>query len=200
MSEQPVQQNYPPVTASSNQTASTQLEFTQAMTDFKVMFPDMDAEVIEAVLRANNGAVDTTIDHLLTMTADNEAEKDSAPHRNHSTTAASATVDHPPAYSGQPPSYQQATNNEAITDDLINLGAAGGLSPHHDSGGSKTSMGSVDLLSDFADVIGASSTNTSTTVNPSSATLEKSPNSGSAGVKHAYSHPKRQEADEQHYQ
>ena len=81
MSEQPVQQNYPPVTASSNQTASTQLEFTQAMTDFKVMFPDMDAEVIEAVLRANNGAVDTTIDHLLTMTADNEAEKDSAPHR-----------------------------------------------------------------------------------------------------------------------
>ena len=39
-------------------------------------------------------------------------------------------------------------------------------------------MGSVDLLSDFADVIGASSTNTSTAVNPSSATLEKSPNSG----------------------
>ncbi len=31
----------------------TQLEFTQAMTDFKVMFPDMDADVIEAVLRAN---------------------------------------------------------------------------------------------------------------------------------------------------
>ena len=54
---------------------AAQLEFTQAMTDFKVMFPDMDAEVIEAVLRANNGAVDATIDHLLTMSADNEAEK-----------------------------------------------------------------------------------------------------------------------------
>ena len=27
----------------------------------QVMFPDMDAEVIEAVLRANNGAVDATI-------------------------------------------------------------------------------------------------------------------------------------------
>jgi hypothetical protein len=57
------------------QSATTQLEFTSAMTDFKVMFPDMDAEVIEAVLRANNGAVDATIDHLLAMTADNEAEK-----------------------------------------------------------------------------------------------------------------------------
>merc|ERR1739844_501582 len=131
MSEQPVQQNYPPVTASSNQTASTQLEFTQAMTDFKVMFPDMDAEVIEAVLRANNGAVDTTIDHLLTMTADNEAEKHPETHRSPSTAVSTASrVDQPPAYSGQPPSYQQATNNEAITDDLINLGGAtGGLSP-----------------------------------------------------------------------
>ena len=81
--QQPVQpqQNFQPVTASSNQTASTQLEFSQAMTDFKVMFPDMDAEVIEAVLRANNGAVDTTIDHLLTLTADNEAEKHPETHR-----------------------------------------------------------------------------------------------------------------------
>ena len=73
--QQPVQpqQNFQPVTASSNQTASTQLEFSQAMTDFKVMFPDMDAEVIEA--RANNGAVNTTTDHLFIMSADNEAEK-----------------------------------------------------------------------------------------------------------------------------
>jgi len=61
---------------------------------------------------------------------------------------------------------------------------------------STSASGSVDLLADFADVLGASST---TSVNPS-ATLEKSPNSGSE-VKHAYSHPKRQEADEQlHYQ
>jgi len=217
MSEQPVQQNsgnFQPVSASTNQTASTQLEFTQAMTDFKVMFPDMDAEVIEAVLRANNGAVDTTIDHLLTMTADNEAEKDPATQGTHSTSAAASSVDQPPAYSGQPPSYQQATNNEAITDDLINLGGAtgGAISPLVsektaliDSGGhsmqtgaatSTSASGSVDLLADFADVLGASST---TSVNPS-ATLEKSPNSGSE-VKHAYSHPKRQEADEQlHYQ
>ena len=43
------------------------------MADFKVMFPNMDNDVIEAVLRSNNGAVDATIDQLLTMTADIES-------------------------------------------------------------------------------------------------------------------------------
>ncbi|KAM3965194.1 CUE domain-containing protein 1 [Aphomia sociella] len=56
--------------------ASTmQLEFTQAMTDFKTMFPDMDDDVIEAVLRANQGAVDATIDQLLAMSTDNQNER-----------------------------------------------------------------------------------------------------------------------------
>ena len=32
-------------------TPATQLEFNQAMTDFKIMFPNMDTDVIEAVLR-----------------------------------------------------------------------------------------------------------------------------------------------------
>ena len=34
-----------------SQQQSTQLEFNQAMTDFKTMFPNMDTDVIEAVLR-----------------------------------------------------------------------------------------------------------------------------------------------------
>lgn len=42
------------------------------MQDFKVMFPEMDTDVIEAVLRSNSGAVDATIDALLTMSTDNE--------------------------------------------------------------------------------------------------------------------------------
>lgn len=49
-----------------------QLEFAQAMSDFKTMFPEMDKEVIEAVLRANQGAVDATIDQLLAMSTDNQ--------------------------------------------------------------------------------------------------------------------------------
>lgn len=53
-----------------------QLDFYQAMADFQHMFPTMDEEIIEAVLRANNGAVDATIDQLLTMNIDNEEETD----------------------------------------------------------------------------------------------------------------------------
>ncbi|XP_014254318.1 CUE domain-containing protein 1 [Cimex lectularius] len=57
------------------QQSTTQLEFHQAMADFKTMFPEMDDDVIEAVLRSNQGAVDTTIDQLLAMSSDNENEK-----------------------------------------------------------------------------------------------------------------------------
>ncbi|KAK3084994.1 hypothetical protein FSP39_022547 [Pinctada imbricata] len=49
-----------------------QLDFYQAMSDFKAMFPTMDSDVIEAVLRSNDGAVDDTIDQLLTMSIDTE--------------------------------------------------------------------------------------------------------------------------------
>ena len=40
------------------------------------MFPDMEAEEIEAVLIANSGAVDATIDQLLAMTNDNNRSED----------------------------------------------------------------------------------------------------------------------------
>lgn len=53
-------------------TSTLQLEFSQAMADFRKMFPDIDREVIEAVLRANLGAVDQTIDQLLAMSTDNQ--------------------------------------------------------------------------------------------------------------------------------
>jgi len=38
------------------------------MNDFRTMFPGLNADLIESVLRANNGAVDHTIDQLLNMT------------------------------------------------------------------------------------------------------------------------------------
>ncbi|XP_062872807.1 CUE domain-containing protein 1b [Trichomycterus rosablanca] len=54
------------------------LEFNQAMEDFKTMFPTMDYEVIECVLRSNNGAVDATIDQLLQMSIDDNGSDDSS--------------------------------------------------------------------------------------------------------------------------
>lgn len=85
--------------------SSNQLEFSQAMTDFKIMFPNMDVDVIEAVLRSNNGAVDATIDQLLTMTADIE---DLPP----STVA-------PPEYSSNTlPTYKEAVRLDSVTEML----------------------------------------------------------------------------------
>ncbi|XP_054022398.1 CUE domain-containing protein 1 [Dryobates pubescens] len=54
------------------------LEFNQAMEDFKTMFPSMDYDIIECVLRANNGAVDATIDQLLQMNLEGSGGDDSS--------------------------------------------------------------------------------------------------------------------------
>ncbi|XP_054713850.1 CUE domain-containing protein 1-like [Uloborus diversus] len=82
----------------------TQLEFRQAMRDFKTMFPEMDEDVIEVVLRSNNGAVDSTIDQLLAMSTDNENE------RLRTELDATENDELPPRYSPStpPPSYNQA--------------------------------------------------------------------------------------------
>ncbi|KAH9423462.1 Cuedc1p [Dermatophagoides pteronyssinus] len=65
--------------SNSSSTASssgvTQLEFNQAMSDFKHMFPDMEEDIIEAILRANNGVVDTTIDQLLQINNETQEKK-----------------------------------------------------------------------------------------------------------------------------
>ena len=76
-----------------------QLDFYQAMGDFRVMFPNMDEEIIEAVLRANNGAVDATIDQLLTMNVD--------------TTPAENPPLPPAAVAMEPPGYAAVTKKSS---------------------------------------------------------------------------------------
>ena len=91
------------------------------MDDFKTMFPDMEVDVIEAVLRSNNGwysllttqfliktlsttagAVDETIDQLLTMTAD-----------------CSQSVPEPPQYSSNSlPTYKEALRLDSVSEML----------------------------------------------------------------------------------
>lgn len=63
--------------------STRQLDFFQAMADFRQMFPTMEDDVIEAVLRANDGAVDATIDQLLTMSIDTGNETDGIEPVNH---------------------------------------------------------------------------------------------------------------------
>ncbi|XP_078785730.1 CUE domain-containing protein 1b isoform X4 [Oryzias latipes] len=87
------------------------LEFNQAMEDFKTMFPSMDYEVIECVLRSNNGAVDATIDQLLQMSIDGQGSDDSSDSDDsipaeileRSLEPDSSDEEPPPVYS--PPSY-----------------------------------------------------------------------------------------------
>lgn len=44
------------------------------VSELRRMFSNLDSSVIESVLAANNGQVDVTIDHLLTMSIDTENE------------------------------------------------------------------------------------------------------------------------------
>lgn len=87
------------------------LEFNQAMEDFKTMFPNMDYDIIECVLRANNGAVDATIDQLLQMNLDGSYYEDSSDSEDsippeileRTLEPDSSDEEPPPVYS--PPSY-----------------------------------------------------------------------------------------------
>ncbi|CAL4216004.1 unnamed protein product, partial [Meganyctiphanes norvegica] len=100
---------------------ATQLDFHQAMEDFKTMFPHVDADVIEAVLRANHGAVHETIDQLLSMTTDTNSQtlrteggigSHIPQHLDPSGGGGGGTSNElPPSYAlsaTPPPSYQQA--------------------------------------------------------------------------------------------
>lgn len=88
----------------------TQLEFRQAMRDFRSMFPEMEAVVIEAVLRANGGAVDASIDQLLAMATDNDNERLRTELEATENAEAPPHYSPPPAAPTPPPSYQQATS------------------------------------------------------------------------------------------
>jgi len=59
-----------------NGNSSKLLDFYESMYHFKKMFPKLDSEFIESVLRSNDGSVDKTIDHLLCITLEFEEEND----------------------------------------------------------------------------------------------------------------------------
>ncbi|TDG41654.1 hypothetical protein AWZ03_011908 [Drosophila navojoa] len=102
------------------------------MADFKKMFPDIDREVIEAVLRANLGAVDQTIDQLLAMSTDNQSlinlsDTDREVRRNHQQQIIIDAMD-----SGPENTVPAVTPNAGHTQ-LLSTTAA---SPNHNTGAS----------------------------------------------------------------
>jgi hypothetical protein len=54
--------------------ANKNLDFYESLYHFKKMFPKIDTDIIESVLRGNNGSVDRTLDYLLSMEIVNEDE------------------------------------------------------------------------------------------------------------------------------
>ena len=86
------------------------LNFYKAMSDFQTMFPHIDKDVIEAVLRANDGVVQTTIDQLLVLSETTEEDDQTT------------DVSHLPGYHESqnqdqelPPSYAEV-ENEILTE------------------------------------------------------------------------------------
>lgn len=89
-----------------------QLDFYQAMSDFKLMFPTMDTDVIEAVLRSNDGAVDDTIDQLLTMSIDaDDRDFVDIPPELISPVDAGCPTYHEKRTEDSPPSYTEAVQS-----------------------------------------------------------------------------------------
>jgi len=104
----------------------TQLDFHQSMNHFKTMFPSIDEDVIETVLRANNGAVDSTIDQLLQISSENQ----------NGNSKTSGVPSNPPSYSAS----MQSSSPYNITTNL-NINSAPKEKIH------KSTLKEMDLLS-----------------------------------------------------
>lgn len=117
----------------SNESTSSKstLDFYESMYHFKKMFPKFDSDVIEAVLRSNNGDVDKTVDQLLTMNCDNElAEPEQASNcvRLPSTDFTSSSTlanyqimsDLPPSYS-ELPSYNEFMSSKKVSSQTVQI-------------------------------------------------------------------------------
>ena len=81
------------------------LNFNKAMSDFKTMFPHIDREVIETVLRANDGVVQATIDQLLVLSE--TAEKIDNDRSEGPRLPSYHEIDKPEFHEEPPPAYSE---------------------------------------------------------------------------------------------
>ena len=113
--------------------SAKQLDFYESMYHFKKMFPKFDSDVIETVLRSNNGAVDKTIDALLQMTIEDESIEcvaDSASSIAVGSSQASnftSSVYSMDSYSDLPPSYNEFMSSIMVSGETSSTNALSSL-------------------------------------------------------------------------
>lgn len=101
------------------------LDFYESMYHFKKMFPKLESDVIEAILRSNQGQVDKTLDQLLTITLDSELDEIRCDKKSDKTPNDSGIIgeDSPPAYHEIIASHTSVASRLTSSDDSISVAA-----------------------------------------------------------------------------
>jgi hypothetical protein len=101
------------------------LDFYESMYHFKKMFPKLESDVIEAILRSNQGQVDKTLDQLLAITLDSELDEIRCDKKSDKTPNDSGIIgeDSPPAYHEIIASHASVASHLTSSDDSISVAA-----------------------------------------------------------------------------
>jgi hypothetical protein len=103
---------------SSAEASTKHLNFYESMYHFKKMFPRIETDVIESVLRTNNGKIDKTIDDLLNLNPESELNSSNTFTRNFSSSniSESSFTSALPAclFEDSPPSYFELMKKDSF--------------------------------------------------------------------------------------
>lgn len=115
------------------ETNKNSLNFYESMYHFKKMFPKFESDVIEQILRANDGAVDKTVDQLLLMASDYdsfECEKQVVDIAPITLTSNSQIINGNQFTHDLPPSYNEFMSSISEAESVItNLSVPSAVSP-----------------------------------------------------------------------
>lgn len=129
------------------------LDFYESMYHFKKMFPKLESDVIEAILRSNQGQVDKTLDQLLAITLDSELDEIRCDKKSDKTPNDSGIIgeDSPPAYHEIIASHTSVASRITSSDDNSISVAAVVTSTRsvHESNTTNTTVAAVVVSSTF---------------------------------------------------
>lgn len=129
------------------------LDFYESMYHFKKMFPKLESDVIEAILRSNQGQVDKTLDQLLAITLDSELDEIRADKKSDKTPNDAGIIgeDSPPAYHEIIASHTSVASRITSSDDNSTSVAAVVTSTRfvHESNTTNTTVAAAVVSSTF---------------------------------------------------